>query len=61
MSKKEHREQIFRGLSEGAALWMGIGVLILGAGLMALGIWRGEMEVVFEKAVNICMECIGIG
>lgn len=61
MSKKEHREQIFRGFSEGAPLWMGIGVLILGAGLMALGIWRGEMEVVFEKAVNICMECIGIG
>ena len=29
--------------------------------MMAFGIYRGEMEVVFTKAVNICMECIGIG
>ncbi|MEG2119168.1 MAG: CD1871A family CXXC motif-containing protein [Pseudoflavonifractor sp.] len=23
--------------------------------------WRGEGETVFRKAVNICMECIGLG
>ena len=40
-----------------------IGFLIAAAGLllMGLGIYRGEMSVVLEKAVNICMECIGIG
>lgn len=40
-----------------------IGILAAAAGLvmMAVGISRGEMAVVFEKAVNICMECIGIG
>ncbi len=35
--------------------------LILGILLIALGIARGESEVVLEKAVKICLECIGIG
>lgn len=39
----------------------GILLAVLGVVFMALGIWRGEMAVVFQKAVNICMECIGIG
>lgn len=26
-----------------------------------LGVWREEFEVVFKKAVNICLECIGLG
>lgn len=40
-----------------------IGILFAGIGLlmMGVGIYRGEMSVVLEKAVNICMECIGIG
>lgn len=39
------------------------GILLAAAGLclMILGIFRGEMSVVFDKAVRICMECIGIG
>ena len=39
------------------------GILAAAAGLvmMAVGISRGEMAVVLEKAINICMECIGIG
>lgn len=40
---------------------IGICIAVLGLGLMGFGIYRGEMAVVLEKAVNICMECIGIG
>lgn len=40
-----------------------IGMIAAGVGLLVMcyGIFRGEMDVVFTKAVNICMECIGIG
>ena len=29
--------------------------------LIALGIWVGEPAEVAQKAVNICLECIGVG
>lgn len=29
--------------------------------LIAFGVERGESAVVLRKAVNICMECIGLG
>lgn len=45
--------------------WMmrgsGPALAAVGVVMMAYGIYRGEMEVVLTKAINICMECIGIG
>lgn len=35
--------------------------VIAGVLLILLGIWRNEVAVVLTKAVNICLECIGIG
>lgn len=37
-------------------LGMLIGILFLGVGVM-----QGQFEVIWRKAVMICMECIGIG
>ena len=28
---------------------------------MAYGVHRGEVAVVLKKAINICLECIGLG
>ena len=36
-------------------------VIVLGAVLIFIGLANGEIYTVFSKAINICMECIGIG
>lgn len=41
--------------------WVGLLTAAIGVGCMAFGIYRGEMTVVMEKAIKICLECIGIG
>lgn len=44
-----------------APRWLGLAVAACGLGMMAYGIFRGEMAVVLSKAIKICLECIGIG
>lgn len=39
----------------------GILIAVIGLVFMGYGINRGEMAIVLKKAVNICMECVGIG
>lgn len=34
---------------------------LAGAAFLCIGIFSGEYREVFEKAVRVCLECIGIG
>ncbi|HOO79307.1 MAG TPA: CD1871A family CXXC motif-containing protein [Lachnospiraceae bacterium] len=36
-------------------------LIVCGIGLMVLGIYRGEAAMIWQKAVYVCLECIGIG
>ena len=36
-------------------------LLCMGIGMMYIGVHRGEALVVMNKAIRVCMECIGIG
>lgn len=38
--------------------WVGI---VVGIAFMAIGVYRDEVMVLYQKAVYICMECIGLG
>ena len=39
----------------------GLAALVLAAVLIVVGVYRGEVQTVVQKAVNICFECIGLG
>lgn len=41
--------------------WITVLLLSIGIAFVAIGIWREEYAVVMEKAIHICLECIGIG
>ncbi len=36
-------------------------LILAGAAFVLIGIERGEVGIVLRKAINICLECIGIG
>lgn len=36
-------------------------LFLLGTLMIVLGVLRGEHHTVLEKAIRICLECIGIG
>ncbi len=40
---------------------IGIVALVAAAAMIVLGVFRDEVIDVFNKAIRICLECIGIG
>ena len=38
-----------------------VGLIVLAAIFLTVGVLRNEHSTVWVKAVNVCMECIGLG
>lgn len=36
-------------------------ILVLSISFICLGVMRNETSTVLKKAINICLECIGVG
>lgn len=36
-------------------------LLLVAVSFLVIGVYREETELVFRKAIQICMECIGLG
>ena len=36
-------------------------ILFIAVCMILYGVWRGEVSIVLNKAINICLECIGLG
>ena len=48
-------------MSEKKRRFIAIGIMAVGVVFIGLGIIRGENTAIWRKAVNICLECIGLG
>lgn len=36
-------------------------ILVVAVMMIVYGTYRGEVSIVFNKAINVCLECIGLG
>jgi len=36
-------------------------IFLTGAAMISFGVERGELQIIFNKASRVCLECIGLG
>jgi hypothetical protein len=53
--------QDYRKVETRKRLVIAILLLLISVGLVVTGVMRGEVFLVFTKAVHICLECIALG
>lgn len=51
------RQPPWEGISRQSSLWL----LLLGILFLVVGILVGEPRSIFDKATQVCLQCIGIG
>ena len=59
--RSRNPSQDYKKVETRKRLIIAILLLMISAGLVTAGVMRGEVFLVFTKAVHICLECIGLG
>lgn len=62
MEKKITKKSTYNEVIDGKLRFvLPILLVVVAAGFIALGVVDGEITAVFNKAINLCRECVGIG
>ena len=48
-------------MSHGKKAAVQVALLLVGVAMLCYGVWRGEADTVLNKAIRLCLECVGIG
>lgn len=61
IKKEEKSTKTYFWQTKKFVFWVRIGICVVGVALFVVGIFNGGMADVYEKAKNICTQCIGLG
>lgn len=48
-------------MSKNSRCLIQVALLCAAIGMAGYGMYRGECSIILNKAINICLECIGLG
>lgn len=58
---ENNNKRINKGIEEGTRRWIARVLLLAAVMMIVYGMYRGEVSIVLNKAINVCLECIGLG
>lgn len=58
---ENNNKRINKGIEEGTRRRIARVLLVAAVMMIIYGMYRGEVSVVLNKAINVCLECIGLG
>lgn len=56
-----NNKEINKGREEGTRRLIAGAILVAAVMMIIYGMYRGEVSIVLNKAINVCLECIGLG
>ena len=58
---ENNNKRINKEIEEGTRRRIAGAILVAAVMMIIYGMYRGEVSIVLNKAINVCLECIGLG